>query len=62
MRHFFVISCVLVLSVVTSAVPLDHRNQIIVDDRVARGPDGQPIASWDWVIVISLQGCPIAAD
>jgi putative ABC transport system permease protein len=34
-------------------VPLDQRNQIIVDDRVARGSDGQPLASWDWVIVIS---------
>ena len=41
-------------SELTSAVPLDSRNQIVVDDRVARGPDGQPIASWDWVIVISL--------
>jgi putative ABC transport system permease protein len=40
-------------SELTSGVPLDQRNQIIVDDRVARGSDGQPLASWDWVIVIS---------
>ena len=40
-------------SELTSGVPLDQRNQIIVDDRVARGADGQPLASWDWVIVIS---------
>jgi putative ABC transport system permease protein len=35
-------------------VPLEHRNQIIVDDRVARGADGQPLASWEWVIVIAM--------
>jgi ABC-type lipoprotein release transport system permease subunit len=40
-------------SELTSGVPLDQRNQIIVDDRIARGADGQPLASWDWVIVIS---------
>jgi putative ABC transport system permease protein len=40
-------------SELTSGVPIEHRNQIIVDDRVARGSDGQPLASWDWVIVIS---------
>ncbi|HET9316085.1 MAG TPA: FtsX-like permease family protein, partial [Vicinamibacteria bacterium] len=40
-------------SELTSGVPLDHRNQIIVDDRIARGADGQPLATWDWVIVIS---------
>jgi putative ABC transport system permease protein len=40
-------------SELTSGVPLDQRNQIIVDDRVARGADGQALASWDWVIVIS---------
>jgi hypothetical protein len=33
-------------SELTSAVPLDQRNQIVVDDRVARGADGQPLA-WD---------------
>jgi putative ABC transport system permease protein len=41
-------------SELTSGVPLDQRNLILVDDRVARGPDGQPLASWEWVIVISL--------
>lgn len=40
-------------SELTSAVPLDQRNQILVDDRVARGADGQGLATWDWVIVIS---------
>ncbi len=46
-------------SELTSGVPLEHRNMIIVDDRVARGADGQPLASWEWVIVISL---PKATD
>ena len=32
-------------SELTSGVPLEQRNQIIVDDRVARGADGQPLAS-----------------
>jgi putative ABC transport system permease protein len=41
-------------SELTSGVPLPDRNMIIVDDRVARGADGQPLASWEWVIVISL--------
>ena len=41
-------------SELTSGVPLDQRNQIIVDDRVARGPDGQALASWEWVIVLNL--------
>jgi putative ABC transport system permease protein len=41
-------------SELTSAVPIADRNMIIVDDRVARGADGQPLASWEWVIVISL--------
>jgi putative ABC transport system permease protein len=41
-------------SELTSGIPLDQRNQIIVDDRVARGSDGQPLASWEWVIVIGL--------
>jgi putative ABC transport system permease protein len=41
-------------SELTSGVPLDHRNIIVVDDRVARGPDGQPLAAWDWVIVVNL--------
>jgi putative ABC transport system permease protein len=46
-------------SELTSGVPLDQRNMIVVDDRVARGADGQPLASWEWVIVISL---PKATD
>ena len=46
-------------SELTSGVPLDQRNLIVVDDRVARGPDGQALASWEWVIVISL---PKATD
>lgn len=45
-------------SELTSGVPLEQRNQIIVDDRVARGPDGKPIASWDLVVVVSLPKLP----
>jgi putative ABC transport system permease protein len=41
-------------SELTSAVPLDDRNKIIVDERVARDAEGRPLASWEWVIVISL--------
>jgi putative ABC transport system permease protein len=41
-------------SELTSSVPLEQRNQIIVDERVARGAEGQPLASWDWVIVMNL--------
>jgi len=41
-------------SELTSSVPIEHRNQIIVDDRVARGPDGQPLASWEMVVVFGL--------
>jgi putative ABC transport system permease protein len=41
-------------SELTSGVPLADRNMIVVDDRVARGPDGQPLAAWDWVVVIAL--------
>ncbi len=41
-------------SELTSGVPLEHRNQIIVDDRVARGSDGQPLASWEIVMVMNL--------
>lgn len=41
-------------SELTSAVPLSQRNMIVVDERVARGADGQPLASWEWVIVIGL--------
>src|SRR6266571_4705221 len=46
-------------SELTSGVPLEQRNMIIVDDRVARGPDGQPVASWELVVVVSL---PKATD
>jgi putative ABC transport system permease protein len=42
-------------SELTSAVPLDQRSQIIVDERVARGADGQPLASWEWIVVINLR-------
>ncbi len=41
-------------SELTSAVPLEHRNVILADARVARGPDGQALASWDWVVVMAL--------
>jgi putative ABC transport system permease protein len=41
-------------SELTSAVPLDQRNMILADSRVVRGPHGQPLASWDWVIVMAM--------
>lgn len=41
-------------SELTSGVGIDARNQIIVDERVARGSDGQPLASPEWVVVIGL--------
>jgi putative ABC transport system permease protein len=41
-------------SELTSGVTLEDRNMIVVNDRVARGPDGKPLASWDWVIVVAL--------
>jgi putative ABC transport system permease protein len=41
-------------SELTSGVPLDQRNQIIVDERVARDADGQPLAAWDLVVVLNL--------
>jgi putative ABC transport system permease protein len=41
-------------SELTSAVPAADRDMIIVDDRVARGADGKPLASWDWVVVINM--------
>jgi putative ABC transport system permease protein len=41
-------------SELTSAVPLADRNMIVVDDRVARDAQGQPLASWEWVVVIGL--------
>jgi len=41
-------------SELTSVVPLDDRNKIIVDERIAVDAEGRPLASWDWVIVIGL--------
>jgi putative ABC transport system permease protein len=38
-------------SELTSWVPLDHRNKIVVDPRVAVGSDGRPMASPEIVIV-----------
>jgi hypothetical protein len=35
-------------------VPLAERNMIVVDERVARDADGQPLASWELVVVIGL--------
>jgi putative ABC transport system permease protein len=46
-------------SELTSAVPLADRNMIVVDERVARDASGQPLASWEWVVVIGL---PKATD
>ena len=46
-------------SELTSAVPLADRNMIVVDERVARDGSGQPLASWEWVVVIGL---PRASD
>jgi len=46
-------------SELTSGVPLADRNMIVVDDRVARDAAGQPLASWDLVVVIGL---PRASD
>ena len=46
-------------SELTSGITIADRNLITVDERVARGPDGQPLATWEWVIVISL---PKAGD
>jgi putative ABC transport system permease protein len=41
-------------SELTSGVSLEHRNTIMVDARVARDANGQPLASWEQVIVIGL--------
>jgi putative ABC transport system permease protein len=41
-------------SELTSGVPLEDRNTIMVDERVARGGDGQPLASWEQVVVLGL--------
>ncbi|HYN05226.1 MAG TPA: ABC transporter permease [Vicinamibacteria bacterium] len=40
-------------SELTSWVPLDQRNLIVVDSRVARGADGRPLASPEIVVVSS---------
>jgi len=41
-------------SEMTSGVPLADRNMIVVDERVARDAAGQPLASWEQVVVIGL--------
>jgi putative ABC transport system permease protein len=41
-------------SEMTSGVPLADRNMIVVDERVARDANGQPLASWEQVVVIGL--------
>jgi putative ABC transport system permease protein len=41
-------------SELTSEVRLEQRKTILNDDRLARGPDGQALASWESVTVISL--------
>jgi putative ABC transport system permease protein len=41
-------------SELTSGVPLDDRNKIVVDERIARDSDGRSLASWEWVVVIGL--------
>ena len=41
-------------SELTSGVPLADRNMIVVDERVARDANGQPLASWELVVVIGL--------
>ncbi len=41
-------------SEMTSGVPLADRNMIVVDERVARDASGQPLASWELVVVIGL--------
>ena len=41
-------------SELTSGVPLADRAMLVVDERVARGADGQPLASWELVVVMSM--------
>ena len=41
-------------SELTSGVPLDDRNKIVVDERIARDAEGRPMASPEWVVVIGL--------
>jgi putative ABC transport system permease protein len=38
-----------------SHVPLEERNAILVDERLARGADGHALASWERVLVLSLR-------
>jgi ABC-type lipoprotein release transport system permease subunit len=38
-----------------SHVPLEERNVILLDERLARGVDGQVLASWERVLVLSLR-------
>ncbi len=42
-------------SELTSAVPLEHVNQLAVDSRVARGADGRPLASPEIVVVANKE-------
>jgi ABC-type lipoprotein release transport system permease subunit len=41
-------------SELTSGISLEDRNTIMVDERVARDTNGQPLASWEQVVVIGL--------
>ncbi len=41
-------------SELTSTVTLEHRNAILDDLRIARGPDGQAVASWESLTVVAL--------
>src|SRR5262245_59663737 len=41
-------------SELTSWVPLEHRNKIVVDSRVATAPDGRPLVSPEIVVVGSM--------
>jgi ABC-type lipoprotein release transport system permease subunit len=38
----------------TSRVELDQRNAILDHAPAVRGPDGRPLAAWDWVTVLTL--------
>jgi putative ABC transport system permease protein len=38
-----------------SEVSSDERSRILADDRLARGPDGQALASWESVMVMALR-------
>ncbi|MBK5254438.1 MAG: ABC transporter permease, partial [Vicinamibacteria bacterium] len=41
-------------SELTSGISINNRNTILSDERIARRPDGSALASWDWVVVMSL--------